>query len=176
MKQVSESPLFIEHAHQPCEKGLPSTERELAREALIGVTVGPEPGLRREWQILLVEDEAFVRKVTEEVLTSAGHRVIVAQNALEAVQACRGAPLPVHLLLTDIILPGKSGRDLARECRLLFPGIRVLLMSGYAEQSAWSESGRESDEYLGKPFSTHTLLRKVREVLEGTSADSREGG
>jgi CheY-like chemotaxis protein len=121
-------------------------------------------------QILLVEDEAFVRRVTAEVLESAGYRLLVAENAAEAIKSCGQGAVPLHLLLSDVVLPGKNGRELARECRTLYPYIRVLLVSGYAEQLGISEAEEEGHEYLAKPFSTHTLLRKVRQMLEGTGA------
>jgi CheY-like chemotaxis protein len=121
-----------------------------------------------EWQILLVEDEAFVRRVTAEVLEAAGYRLLLAENAAEAIKVCGQGAIPLHLLLTDVVLPGKNGRELARECRAFYPWIRVLLISGYAEQLAWPETVGDGHEYLAKPFSTYTLLRKVREVLEGT--------
>ncbi len=117
--------------------------------------------------ILLVEDEAFVREVTGEVLRSAGYRVLAAKNAAEAVRlysahqdANRGE---VELLLTDVVLPGESGRALSRRLQRENPGLKILLVSGYAEQLALSEAQRE--EFLAKPFSTEVLLRRVRQLL-----------
>jgi CheY-like chemotaxis protein len=83
--------------------------------------------------ILLVEDEAFVRKVTAEVLESAGYRLVIAGDSREAL-AYRGHLAPVDLLLADVIMPGMSGRELAAELTSFYPSTRVLLMSGYAEQ------------------------------------------
>ncbi|MFZ0278702.1 MAG: response regulator [Candidatus Sulfotelmatobacter sp.] len=94
--------------------------------------------------ILLVEDEAFVRKVTAEVLESAGYRLVIAADAGEAL-AYRGRLAP-DLLLADVIMPGMSGRELASEFTRLYPNTRVLLMSGYEEQLADHElpsCGRE---------------------------------
>ncbi len=89
-------------------------------------------GIRQCWPqtILLVEDEAFVRKVTAEVLESAGYRLVIAESAEEAL-AYRGRPAP-DLLLADVVMPGMSGRELAAEFTCLYPSTRVLLMSGYA--------------------------------------------
>jgi len=123
-------------------------------------------------QILLVEDEAFVRKAAAEVLETAGYRVLVARNAVEAVEICHrssGSVGPVDLLLTDVVLPGRNGRELAHELSVSWPGIRVLLISGYAGLSSESSSGYQ---YLAKPFSTQILLSKVRQVLEGCEAVS----
>jgi len=113
--------------------------------------------------ILLVEDEPFVCDVSAEVLQLAGYRVIVAQSADDALQLCRGLE-PIDLLLADIILPGMSGRDLARTVASFHPRVRILLMSGYAHQFLHEQSG-EYSQCLAKPFSMQTLLAKVREAL-----------
>jgi two-component system cell cycle sensor histidine kinase/response regulator CckA len=114
--------------------------------------------------ILLVEDEAFVRKVTAEVLASAGYKLVIAGSAAEAAAAyCRSEA--VDLLLADVVMPGRSGRELATEFTRLYPRGRVLLMSGYAEQLALSESSPAGKQYLAKPFTVPTLLRRVREAL-----------
>ena len=150
---------------------IPATsEQTIASEGRMGSSLAENPLQGWMWQILLVEDEAFVRRVTAEVLEAAGYRLLIAENAAEAMKICRQGSTPLHLLLSDVVLPGKNGRELARECRALYPMIGVLLVSGYAEQLATSEAVDDGGhEYLAKPFSTHTLLRKVREVLEGTS-------
>src|SRR5580692_13045576 len=90
--------------------------------------------------ILLVEDEAFVRNATAEVLESAGYRLVVAGSAAEALMAYRSCSRPVDLLLADIVMPGKDGRELATELENFYPRARVLFMSGYAEQLAWCGS------------------------------------
>jgi CheY-like chemotaxis protein len=115
--------------------------------------------------ILLVEDEAFVRKVTAEVLESAGYRLVVAAGAGEAL-AYRGRLAPPDLLLVDVIMPGMSGRELAVELTSFYPSARVLLMSGYAEQLTDHELHSCGAEYLAKPFSIRTLLGRVRAVLD----------
>jgi len=146
-----------------------AVEQAVDGEAWTGTLLSEERPVVGAGQILLVEDEALVRRVTAEVLASAGYRLLIARNAAEAVQVCCRGLVPVDLLLTDVVLPGKNGRELAGECRALYPGIRVLLISGYAEQLALSETSGEGHEYLAKPFSTYALLRKVREVLDGSS-------
>jgi CheY-like chemotaxis protein len=115
--------------------------------------------------ILLVEDEAFVRRVTAEVLESAGYRLVIARDAGEAL-AYRGRLTPPDLLLADVIMPGMTGRELAVEFTSLCPSTRVLLMSGYAEQLIDCELPSCGREYLAKPFSIYTLLSRVREVLD----------
>ena|SRR5579864_5561620 len=149
----------------------PGVERELARNELAGAAVADAAPLNRERRILLVEDEAFVRGVTAEVLAAAGYQLLLAASATEALQVCHANRGRVNLLLTDIVLPGANGRELARECRALYPGMRVLFISGYAEQQAACRISGESHEYLAKPFSTHMLLTKVCEVLNKVWAD-----
>lgn len=126
--------------------------------------------------VLVVEDEAFVLNVTAEVLKSAGYNVVTALNAAEALQLCSGRLEPIELLLTDVVLPGMSGRDLALEFEGLCPWSRVVLMTGYGEHIAWCESCTPHGKYLSKPFSAHTLLSKVREALEANVLDFRATG
>jgi two-component system cell cycle sensor histidine kinase/response regulator CckA len=116
--------------------------------------------------ILLVEDEAFVRKVTAEVLESAGYRLVIARSAAEALEACRGYSGPLNLILADVVMPGMSGRELATELESFYPRARVLFMSGYAEQLVGCELSPYCKGYLAKPFSIGKLLRRVREVLD----------
>jgi CheY-like chemotaxis protein len=121
--------------------------------------------------ILLVEDEGFVRKVTAEVLESAGYKLVIARSADEALEAHRRLSTPIDLLLADVVMPGMSGCDLAAEFQSLRPRIRVLLMSGYTVQLAWCHLSPYAKTYLAKPFSERVLLRKVREVLDANPCD-----
>ena len=125
--------------------------------------------------ILLVEDEAFVRKATAEALESAGYRLVIARGAAEALEAYRRCSWPVDLLLADIVMPGMSGRELATEFETFHPRARVLLMSGYAEQLACCALLPKGEEYLAKPFSVHTLLSRVRKVLGGEGELAKKG-
>lgn len=114
--------------------------------------------------ILFVEDEMFVREVTCEVLRSAGYRVVVAQNATEALRAYDRCSGQVDLLLTDVILPGETGRVLVARLRRRDSGLKVLFVTGYAEQMGLRET--EFEGCLAKPFSTDVLLRRVRQLLD----------
>jgi len=114
--------------------------------------------------ILLVEDEAFVREVTGEVLRSAGYRVVSARNAAEAAHAYDERGGEVELLLSDVVLPGETGRALAGRLRGANPRLKVLLVTGYAQHIGGREVGEE--ECLAKPFSTDALLRRVREIID----------
>lgn len=119
----------------------------------------PLPGEFRT--ILLVEDETFVREVASEVLRAAGYRVLTAKNAAEAMQIYENG-FDIDLLLTDVVLPGETGRVLAERLRRANPRLPVLLATGYGEQMA-REAG---EECLAKPFSTEDLLGRVRQLLE----------
>jgi len=123
-----------------------------------------EEPLARAETILLVEDEAFVRDVTSEVLRSAGYEVLTARNASEGIRLYDVRHGDVQLLLTDVVLPGETGRAMAGRLRRGNPQLRVLLVTGYAEQMGRRDALQE--ECLEKPFSAETLLRRVRELLD----------
>jgi two-component system, cell cycle sensor histidine kinase and response regulator CckA len=114
--------------------------------------------------ILYVEDEAFVRNVTSEILRSVGYMVLTCENAADALAVYNECHGEVDLLLTDVILPGETGRTLAYKLRLQNPAISVLLVTGYAEQMKVLEI--ELEKYLAKPFSSDVLVRKIRETLD----------
>jgi two-component system cell cycle sensor histidine kinase/response regulator CckA len=137
---------------------------------LVVATVNAPQWHERE-TILLVEDEVFVRKAAAEVLESAGYRLLTAGNSAEALEACRQFAGTVDLLLADVVMPGTSGHELAAKFQRLYLRPRVLLMSGYAEQPARWGSFLSGNEYLAKPFSTQTLLKKVREMLDANQFD-----
>jgi len=116
--------------------------------------------------ILVVEDEALVRDVTCETLEFAGYRVLKAPNAMEAKVLFDQNQTVVQLLLTDVVLPGQNGRDLAADLKTALPTIKVILISGYPTVPM-TRSGVVADGvfYLPKPFSAESLLRKIRKVL-----------
>jgi len=116
--------------------------------------------------ILLVEDEAFVRRVTAEVLKSAGYSTVIAASATEALEACRERCGQIDLLLTDVVMPGMSGRELATHFEKRCPNAQVLLMSGYAEQLSWCELSTSQRKCMAKPFTASILLQRVRETLD----------
>ena len=118
--------------------------------------------------ILLAEDEEAVRRLTVRMLTDLGYTVIEASNGIEAVRLCEQHERPIHLLLTDVIMPGMTGKDLADRVRALKPELKVLYMSGYTDDTI-SRSGvlDRSTAFLQKPFSQEGLASKVRDVLDG---------
>jgi two-component system, cell cycle sensor histidine kinase and response regulator CckA len=141
----------------------PTTEMPGAAACVWGRGAGDEVLAAAE-TILFVEDEAFVREVTCEVLRSAGYRVLAARNVADAVGMYEARPGEVALLLSDVVLPGEMGPAMARRLRRERPELKVLFVTGYAEQMGWLEE--KQDEFLAKPFSTEALLRKVRQVLD----------
>ena len=122
--------------------------------------------------ILFVEDEAFVRDVTCEVLQSAGYRILPAKNAAEAMRLYAQHCGEVDLLLSDVVLPGETGWALACKVRRKNPFIKILLVTGYAEQMGLK--GAKPEEFLAKPFSTETLLERVRQLLDRAGLGSEK--
>lgn len=114
--------------------------------------------------ILFVEDEAFVREVTSQVLRSAGYRVLTAKNAAEAIRIYDQRSSEVELLLTDVVLLGETGRVLAAKLRQANPALNILLVTGYAEQMGLQDG--DPEECLAKPFSSEVLLWRVRRQLD----------
>ena len=114
--------------------------------------------------ILYVEDEAFVREVTREILHSAGFRVLAATTAGQAAEIYEQHPLEIDLLLSDLILPGENGCQLAVRLRAKNPALRVLLVTGYQDRMA--ERQPVWDGCLAKPFSSAVLLSRIRQTLD----------
>jgi signal transduction histidine kinase len=116
--------------------------------------------------VLLVEDEEQVRNLTTTMLERKGYQVLGAANAAEAIQLASSYEKPIHLLLTDVIMPGMGGPELAREIVTARPGTRVLYMSGYTDNGVVKQSMLSKDvAFLRKPFTASALHRKVREAL-----------
>jgi nitrogen-specific signal transduction histidine kinase len=143
---------------------LPRTDRVSSSDAVppaLPVT------LRGSETILLVEDEEQVRVVTRTILRQSGYTVIDAQNAGEAFLICETHPREIHLLLTDVIMPRMSGRELAARLAPMRPTMRVLYMSGYTEDSILREGVLVSGiDFLQKPITPDRILQNVREVLD----------
>jgi two-component system cell cycle sensor histidine kinase/response regulator CckA len=113
-----------------------------------------------------VEDETFLREVACETLESAGYRVLTTRNAAEAISAFQQYKPIVRLLLTDVVLPGQNGRDLAHDLRSICPSLRIIFVSGYPENVVTRHGIHEAGMfYLPKPFSLHSLTRKVEQAL-----------
>jgi len=117
--------------------------------------------------ILLVEDEAGVRELVRRILVAHGYTLLTAGRGDEAFQVCGRHEGPIHLLMTDVVMPGMSGRTLADRLTALYPNVKVLYMSGYTD-AAIARNGEleEGAMFLQKPFTPQALACKVREVLD----------
>jgi PAS domain S-box-containing protein len=116
--------------------------------------------------VLLVEDQADVRLLTSTILESLGYAVLEADSGAKALEISGQFQGRIDLLLTDVIMPGMTGRGLAKRLRKLRPSIKVLLVSGYAEDDGLEGRGGESElDLLPKPFTPSALAAKVREIL-----------
>ncbi len=117
--------------------------------------------------VLLVEDEEMVRRMTRGMLEMNGYTVIEAANGEEALAVCERHHGPFHLLLTDVVMPQMSGRELAQAIATLHPEMRVLYMSGYTDDAILHHGALDPGTVLlEKPFTSSALARKVREVLD----------
>jgi two-component system cell cycle sensor histidine kinase/response regulator CckA len=115
--------------------------------------------------ILLVEDEESLRTLTRSILEQSGYTVLEACDGMKAVDVARGHKGPIHLLLTDMVMPGMNGRAAAERVSRLHPDIAVVYMSGYTGFSA-EEAANLNAAIISKPFSRDTLLHKLSEALE----------
>ena len=123
------------------------------------------PAVRAVSTVLVVEDEEGVRHLIIDLLTRAGYRVLEAANAQEALTIAAEHRDEIHLLLTDVVMPGLSGRKLADRLRDLHPKAKVLLVSGYSELVGPTEPLDKAIRYLQKPFTPEHLMRVVSETL-----------
>jgi PAS domain S-box-containing protein len=129
------------------------------------------PGLRTTPRgsetILLVEDEKAVRALTRFALEQAGYTVLEAAHGLDALRLCEAHAGPIHLLVSDVVMPQLGGRELAERLTTLRPQMRVLFLSGYTPDAVVRHGVIEADvAFLQKPFTLDALTRKVREVLD----------
>ncbi|MBM3773087.1 MAG: response regulator, partial [Acidimicrobiia bacterium] len=121
--------------------------------------------------ILLAEDEESVRLLSAEVLRRSGFEVIDAQDGVEALRVARAFDRPIHLLLTDIVMPQMNGRELAEQIRAARPETKVLFMSGYTDHAVVHRELSAGAPFLQKPFTRDALVRKVRGLLHMVSPD-----
>jgi len=146
----------------PFAEGVP--QPLLSGEGLPAVRGGQET-------ILVVEDEESVRELVGEMLGPHGYTVLMARSGREALQTCKQYEGPIHLLLTDVVMPEMSGLQLAQDLGRRRPLLKVLFMSGYATHAAANHSILEPGaDYIQKPFTPGKLGRKVRQVLDGVQS------
>jgi len=116
--------------------------------------------------ILLVDDEAILRRLVRKILQTHGYTVLEASRGKDAIQICQQHEGPIHLLLTDVTMPEMNGRNLAERVTTLRPHTRVLYMSGYTDGALITPFGLITPTaFIQKPFTPDALTRKVREIL-----------
>ncbi|OGP71453.1 MAG: hypothetical protein A2W09_05795 [Deltaproteobacteria bacterium RBG_16_50_11] len=117
--------------------------------------------------ILIVEDDEEVRKLAAQILEGQGYKVLRASGGSEALDLFEKKEEPIHLVLSDVVMPGMSGRELAKRFMLIHPKIKVVYMSGYTDHAIVHRGFLEEGvDYVQKPFTVDGLARKVREALD----------
>lgn len=143
---------------------------------VVDLAIGPGAGSipRGTETILVVEDEDVVRELVREVLEMQGYNVLQASNADEAIAICRGHSGQIHMVLTDVVMPGLAGPALVDRLVALRPGLRSVLMSGYTESAVQRPSAFDpGTSFLQKPFTPESLAKKVRDVLDSAQGRGR---
>jgi two-component system, cell cycle sensor histidine kinase and response regulator CckA len=126
--------------------------------------------------VLVVEDDESLRKLAIKALEKYGYTVLTAADGREALRTCQEYKDPIHIMVTDVIMPGISGKDLANRLTDMMPDMKVLYMSGYTDNVIVHHGVLEKGiAFLQKPFTPEGLARKVREVIEKRK-DEREMG
>jgi len=131
---------------------------------------GHEPGTET---ILFVEDEQSVRELVRDYLTARGYEVLDAADGVEALEIASAHKGKIQLLITDVVMPKVSGRELATRLAATRSDLKVLYISGYTDDSVFRHGVLEGGmAFLQKPFNLKALATKIREILEGVPANS----
>jgi DNA-binding NtrC family response regulator len=125
--------------------------------------------------ILLVEDEPFVREATCNILQHAGFEVLSAEDAQKATQIYEECNRAIDLVMTDMVLPGRSGQQLGEDLRKHSPEVAVLVTSGYGNAEYELEAPESHTYFLAKPYSRRTLLDKIEKILAKVSLAQAAG-
>lgn len=125
---------------------------------------GRESNYRRE-TILVVDDAEVIRKMVCAMLEQHGYECLEASDGLEALRTLEGGP--VHLVLTDVLMPGMGGAELASRLSEERPEMRIMFMSGYSDHPVVRHIERTPSIFLPKPFTAGVLMEKIRQVLDG---------
>jgi CheY-like chemotaxis protein len=126
--------------------------------------------------ILLAEDEEAVRELASEFLKASGYTVLVAKDGLDALEVAEQRRGSVHVLVTDVVMPRMRGTELARKLKRCHPELKIVYMSGYLEHDSQDNDYVPDSEFLQKPFTRESLLRKIREAIESKSNASESVG
>ena len=139
----------------------PMVEVEEKEKDICGLSLGNET-------ILLVEDEEEVRKLVARILRKQGYKVLEASQGKEVFSLCEEQEGPIHLMVTDVVMPEMTGVELAEHIKQVYPEMKVLYMSGYSSDRVAidREKVEKRIEFIQKPFTVYRLARKIREVLE----------
>jgi len=134
-------------------------------------TTSPPTPVRGSETLLVVEDQQEVRKLTKRVLEARGYTVLAARNGAEALEIVAQHPSRIHLMITDVVMPGMNGRELAQHARARRSDLKVLYVSGYTGEAVLQNRLLEPGvAFLQKPFTPDVLARKTREVLDNTKS------
>jgi two-component system, cell cycle sensor histidine kinase and response regulator CckA len=136
--------------------------------SIISPTEGakPKPGFRGSETVLVVEDEIAVRSLACRILRDRGYTILEAPDGMEALGIAREHKGEIHLVLTDVVMPGINGTTLVSRLKAVRPKIKALYVSGYTDNAIIHHGILDSNvAFLQKPFSVDGLIRKVREVL-----------
>ncbi|MGH7580237.1 MAG: response regulator [Gemmatimonadales bacterium] len=135
----------------------------MVKQVSAGSFVRPPGG----FTVLVVDDEEAVRQLASRMLTHTGYRAVQAGNAREALAALEQDPGAIHLVLTDVKMPGMHGGELGRQIAMRWPGKPMLYMSGYASEIFQGGLLDPSAPFLAKPFTQDDLAAKVRGLIGG---------
>jgi two-component system, cell cycle sensor histidine kinase and response regulator CckA len=147
--------------------------RVVDAEDTVNATAKTAVAAARGQTIMIAEDEDGVRDLASNFLTSAGYKVLSASSGGEALECARRWGKPIHLLLTDMVMPQMRGPELARKLTRLYPEIKTVYMSGYHDRGESDERTEGGPLLLQKPFSRDNLLSVVAQALEGVNAEEK---
>jgi PAS domain S-box-containing protein len=142
---------------------LPKAKEEIIKRAAASRV--PDESLRGSETVLLVEDQSELRSLTHKFLQGLGYKVLVAGLPGEALQIAQQFTGKIDLLVTDVVMPGMNGRELARQLQLLYANLRVLCVSGFADQTLERDVLDANDAFLSKPFLLRELATKIRQLF-----------
>lgn len=145
-------------------------EPELGRRPNSGEHSAVKGGIET---LLLVEDESAVRIPLQRALERLGYKVLTASNGIEAMAIARTSETTIHMLVSDVVMPGMGGRELADTLRTLNPVLPVLFMSGHSDEAVASHGAlAKGAAFMTKPFAIHTMVQRIREILDAAAVEA----